>query len=172
VENHTARKVYATGITASYELRPLPPLLRFDSIREKVEHYLDKTHPNGCWVWTRALGGGGYGYMGWGGKVVRVHRAYVKDLGWDVPDDMHIDHLCRNRACSNPDHLEVVTHAENIRRGVGVGKRVHPVTHCPKGHPYDEANTYITKSGSQACRACHVVWTREYLENKRNRTVT
>lgn len=137
------------------------------SLAAKVEHYLDKTSsPDGCWIWTRSTSGGGYGHMGWDGKVVRVHRAYVKDLGWDVPDGMHLDHLCRNRVCCNPDHLEVVTPLENARRGIGLGKRVNPVTHCPRGHEYDEANTYHNPSGSRACRACHVIWSREYMRKK------
>lgn len=131
------------------------------SLRAKIEAHLDRTDPNGCWLWTRAISRG-YGHVWWSGKLHRAHRAYVKELGWDVPDGMHIDHLCRVRHCCNPDHLEVVTPLENARRGIGLGKRKHPVTHCPYGHPYDEVNTYLNPSGSRACRKCHVRWSREY----------
>lgn len=136
------------------------------SMRAKIEHYLDKTHPDGCWVWTRALSTQGYGHMGWDGKVLRVHRAYVKQLGWDVPDDMVLDHLCRNRACCNPEHLEVVTALENFQRAPsgGLWKRADV---CKEGHPFDEVNTYMNPSGSRACRTCHKRWTAEYKARKR-----
>lgn len=87
------------------------------SLRAKIEHYLDK-QPDGCWIWSRAKLARGYGLVRWGGELVYVHRAMLTEIGIDLPDGMDVDHLCRVPACANPDHLEVVTHRENVIRGV------------------------------------------------------
>lgn len=111
---------------------------------------VDKT--DGCWLWTAALSDGGYGVFGIGGRrVVHAHRfAYQQRVG-PIPEGLHLDHLCRVRNCVNPDHLEPVTHAENVRRGLS-----GPKTHCGYGHEMNEANTYVNpNSGHRECRACH-----------------
>lgn len=71
----------------------------------------------GCWIWQRYRHESGYGRMRFGGKKQYAHRwMYEQEVG-KVPEGYDLDHLCRNRACVNPDHLEVVPHAVNVQRG-------------------------------------------------------
>jgi hypothetical protein len=88
----------------------------------------------------------------------RAHRWLWEQFGGAIPTGLTIDHLCRNRACVNPWHMEVVTNRENILRGEtfsGMNKRK---THCVRGHPFDETNTlYVRRAGapiSRRCRTC------------------
>jgi HNH endonuclease len=110
-----------------------------------------------CWTWTASRIRGGYGNVGWEGQVRVAHRVIYKLLVGPIPEGLEIDHLCRNRACCNPAHLEPVTHQENVRRGDrwAMGNHERSKTHCPQGHPYDEVNTgHSKKNGSRWCRAC------------------
>lgn len=104
--------------------------------------------PSGCHQWTGSI------HKGYGRATGGL--AHVKS--WElangpVPDGMELDHLCRNRACINPDHLEPVTHDENVKRGLS-GSAARARTHCPKGHAYDSANTYRDSRGWRSCKAC------------------
>lgn len=106
-----------------------------------------------CHVWIAARTGAGYGSFWDGQRVVYAHRyAYAQHAG-AVPAGLDLDHRCGNRACCNPAHLEPVPHAENVRRGRG-GAAQRAKTHCPQGHPYDEANTYHHPRGMRRCRTC------------------
>lgn len=108
----------------------------------------DRGYGTPCVVWTGGLTDHGYGQCYTAGRRIRgAHRIAYEALVASVPDALHIDHLCRNRACVAVDHLEPVTPRENTIRG----KRL--ITECPYGHPYDDANTcYI--NGGRACRTC------------------
>lgn len=116
---------------------------------------LDLAQP--CWLWSGPIGKDGYGLLFIKGKYCKAHRFVYICLMGKIADKLEPDHVCRNRACVNPAHLELVTHAENCRRGdTGKVQRVKIV--CPKGHPYDKGNTMYERRGdgglTRRCRLC------------------
>lgn len=97
----------------------------------------------------------GYGQIGVAGTVYAAHRYAYQELVGPIPDGLDLDHLCRNRACTNPDHLEPVTRKENINRSAKNGGAQNKVkTHCPYGHEYSGKNLYIHPTGRRCCREC------------------
>jgi hypothetical protein len=112
---------------------------------------------NGCVLWTGTRDALGYGRFFHLGRLVKPYRfAWERDHG-PIPSGLEIDHLCRVPACVNPEHLEPVTHQENVRRGRLAqtnSERAARITHCPRGHAYDEFNTYRSKTGARRCRTC------------------
>jgi hypothetical protein len=108
----------------------------------------------GCWVWQASVDRDGYGNFSIKRKWVSAHRySYTTHIG-PIPDDLVIDHLCKNPSCVNPEHLEAVSQRTNILRGNTIQARRAAITHCPQGHEYTADNTYIDKRNSRHCRAC------------------
>jgi hypothetical protein len=114
--------------------------------------------PDECWLWTASGSRNGYGRVWVGGQPDRRLRgahqfAYALVFG-PIPGGLELDHLCRNRRCVNPAHLEAVSHRINTLRGVSPPAENARVTHCPQGHPYDDENTGGAGAGGRNCRAC------------------
>lgn len=121
----------------------------------------------GCWEWQGYRQPAGHGRFRAGGRKVLVHRWVYEHLVGPVPDGLELDHLCRNPPCCNPDHLEAVDHRTNTLRGVGPAALNAQKIECPKGHPYDAANTYVDSLGRRVCRTCRSAWQRTYRRKNR-----
>lgn len=107
---------------------------------------------NGCWLWTGGQARG-YGLISVNGRTGRVHRVLYEHYHGSVAG-LDLDHLCRNTLCVNPEHLEPVSHRENVLRGESFSAANAAKTHCVHGHPFDAENTRYRANGQRDCRAC------------------
>lgn len=131
---------------------------------------VDKTET--CWLWTGKLDRVGYGDRTIGPGHDNAHRDFPHRIAYrlfvgPIPDGHEIDHLCRVRHCLRPDHLEVVTHAENMARGTWATAKT-----CRAGHPFSEENVYLDPKGRRICRACNRERNRRYRERLTSGAIT
>lgn len=123
------------------------------------------TEKDGCWLWTGADNGTGYGVVNIDGRLFTVHRLSARiHLGLDIWDDkQQANHkiICPNRNCWNPEHLYVGNQLHNVLDSVEEGKHRNQHTnrtHCDRGHEFTEENTIIKSSGNRQCRICKNYW--------------
>jgi hypothetical protein len=125
----------------------------------------------GCWLWTAGhrLGYGVFHVRDSASgtySTVQAHRYIYEQLVGLVPYGLQLDHLCRNRLCVNPSHLEPVTIQQNVLRGMGLAANNSKKTHCLRGHPFDLINTRSTVKGKRVCRLCDRIRHQSYKQRE------
>jgi hypothetical protein len=148
---------------------------------------VDCSDVTACWMWPGAVYSPGCGHISWQVNNQQfhrtVHRVVYEALVGPIPEGMDLDHLCHDpaichpdpasacphRRCCNPSHLEPVSRSVNLRRGGTVAAERAARTHCPQGHPYDDANTYFDTKGRRVCRECSRAWNRDYASRNREK---
>lgn len=140
---------------------------------DAIERFWSKVNflgKNGCWIWNGSTRRG-YGQFSFEHTInTAAHRFAYEQLVGPIPEGLTIDHLCKNRLCVNPTHLEVVTRGENTLRGDSPFSINARKTHCPKGHPLTEDNLCrsVLKIGKRSCRTCRNIHAKAYQARRRN----
>ena len=163
------RVILARGLCGSHYKR----LLRYGDPtgspkrRTPEERFaLNTRKTESCWEWTGTILKTGYGKFVIKKKQYLAHRIAYEMAYGEIPDGLVIDHLCRNRKCVNPEHLEAVTNEENLRRGAGYAIANGMRDSCIHGHKYTPENIYRSPGrGEIRCRTCARI-----ADRKRNRT--
>ena len=159
-----------THATRSNNLNPSrkPNVAKYRGVASKettwanLVNRTDFNGPNGCWVWTGSFNENGYGlFTDHEYGSVLAHRLALHVAGRPVPEHLTVDHLCRNTACVNPEHLEAVTMRTNVHRGIAPAAANVLKTHCKRGHPLSGDNLKVV-GNRRRCRACITINNRLY----------
>lgn len=134
---------------------------------ERIAKQIAEPDANGCWRWTGTHRPCGYVRRSVDGRLWYLHRYVYTVLVGPVPENLHMDHLCRVHDCCNPKHLEPVTQRENNRRGESPPAKNGRKTHCMRGHLLAEENLIPSKKqrGRRGCRVCNAEYQRDYYQN-------
>ncbi len=129
----------------------MPPKSTLTAFEIRFWSKVEKTDT--CWLWNASIKSNGYGQFSGQGHPLYAHRVAYELAHGPIGPHLTVDHLCRVRRCVNPSHLEVVTMAENIRRGMSASAQNLRKTHCNRGHPFNGGNLRIDRRG-RVCLAC------------------
>lgn len=137
-------------------------------LKPAIERFLNKINvtPSGCWEWLASKNKNGYSLF----QVLPhryAHRFIYEYYHGEIDPTLTIDHLCRNRCCVNVNHLEQVSIKVNTLRGFSASSINARKTHCPRGHQYDECNTWYAKNGSRICKSCNSARCKRWVANNR-----
>ena len=161
------RRASNKASAAKARARTSPPSAE---IVERFWAKVDKSGPNGCWLWTASTRRG-YGHFWWNGRLCLAHRVSWTLLRGEIPEGLTLDHLCRVHGCVNPDHLEPVTQKVNTLRGDTFPRRNSEKTHCAHGHRFTLENTRWTRvhgCTARVCRTCKREQTRRRDQKRRD----
>lgn len=125
--------------------------------RESIESWIPRTYSvsdSGCWEWKGTKNSGGYAKTKIKGKTLLGHRMMYEFTHGSIPQHLTLDHLCRNRSCVNPQHLEPVTMKENLLRGNGACAINKRKTKCKRGHPFGKQTKFNLNKGNRMCHTC------------------
>lgn len=137
------------------------------SIAERFWSKVNKTE--GCWQWTAAIDNTGYGVININKKKAYAHRIVFYLTSTIIPEGLVCDHLCRNRSCVNPTHIEFVTRGENVLRGIAPTANHARKTLCKRGHPYDRAYPKNSIKQARICSICHSIDRKKYARKSRKK---
>ncbi len=139
--------------------------------KEAWDRFLSKVQflENGCWSWTGYIGPNGYGQVRVDGKSHRVHRLAYAQTNGEIEEGNDVHHVCQNRACVNPSHLQSVSKKEHIRVSPNHAAHVAlTMNQCSKSHLMLGSNIIWTERGARKCRECRNAKNRERRLSRRS----
>ena len=140
------------------------------TIEERFWRRVKVAGPASCWLYLGGVTSAGYGaFYRAGQKQILAHRWVYELLVGPIPEGLTIDHLCKQKRCVNPAHLQAVSLVENVMRGNALPALNARKTHCPVGHPYDLVNTYFYRGRNRKCRICGAKVQRECRRRRKDR---